>query len=75
MSRMEIAECYMALGGIPYYWRYLDKRFSMAQNFDRMFFSDGAPLADEFAELYSSLFRKSRLPRAIVGELAGLFLL
>ena len=51
MSRMEIAECYMVLGGIPYYWRYLDKRFSMAQNIDRMFFCDGAPLADEFVEL------------------------
>ena len=71
MSRMEIAECYMAFGGIPYYWRYLDKRFSMAQNLDRMFFCDGAPLADEFVELYSSLFRRSLLHRKIVRELAG----
>lgn len=71
MSRSEIAECYMAFGGIPYYWRYLDKRFSTAQNFDRMFFAEGAPLADEFVELFSSLFRLSQLPRQIVGELAG----
>jgi len=71
MSRMEIAECYMAFGGIPYYWRYLDKRFSMAQNLDRMFFCDGAPLADEFVELYSSLFRRAQLHRQIVRELAG----
>ena len=71
MSRMEIAECYMAFGGIPYYWRYLDKRFSMAQNLDRMFFCDGAPLADEFMELYSSLFRRAQLHRQIVRELAG----
>ena len=71
MSRAEIAECYMAFGGIPYYWRYLDKRFSVAQNLDRMFFVDGAPLADEFVELYSSLFRNSALPRKIVKELAG----
>ena len=54
LSRAEIAECYMAFGGVPYYWRYLDKRFSVAQNLDRMFFVDGAPLADEFVELYSS---------------------
>lgn len=71
MTRKDIAECYMAFGGIPYYWRYLDRRFSTAQNFDRMFFSNGAPLADEFAELYSSLFRNSMLPRAIVCELSG----
>ena len=71
MSRLEIAECYMAFGGIPFYWRYLDKRFSTAQNFDRMFFAEGAPLAGEFVELYSSLFRRSQLPRQIVGELAG----
>ena len=71
LSRTEIAECYMAFGGIPYYWRYLDKRFSVAQNLDRMFFVDGAPLADEFVELYSSLFRNSILPRKIVKELAG----
>ena len=71
MSRSEIAECYMAFGGIPYYWRYLDKRFSVAQNLDRMFFEDGAPLADEFVELYSSLFRNSAMPRKIVKELAG----
>jgi hypothetical protein len=32
---------------------------------------DGAPLADEFVELYSSLFRNSILPRKIVKELAG----
>lgn len=71
MSRAEIAECYMAFGGIPFYWRYLDKRFSVAQNLDRMFFADGAPLADEFVELYSSLFRNSAMPRKIVKELAG----
>ncbi len=71
MSRSEIAECYMAFGGIPYYWRYLDKRFSTAQNFDRIFFAENAPLADEFVELYASLFRRSQLPRQIVGELAG----
>ena len=71
MSRAEIAECYMVFGGIPFYWRHLDKRFSAAQNLDRMFFVDGAPLADEFVELYSSLFRNSTLHRKIVKELAG----
>ena len=70
MSAMELAEGYMALGGIPYYWRSLDKRFSLAQNLDRMFFAEGAPLANEFRELYASLFRNATLHMAIVEALA-----
>ena len=70
MSRREIAEGYMALGGIPYYWRYLDKRFSLAQNIDRMFFIDGAPLANEYRELYASLFKNASLHTAVIEALA-----
>lgn len=70
MSRRELAEGYMVLGGIPYYWRYLDKRFSLAQNIDRMFFAEGAPLANEFRELYASLFRNATLHVAVIEALA-----
>ncbi|MBQ8674593.1 MAG: AAA family ATPase [Bacteroides sp.] len=54
-----IVECYMILGGIPYYLRMLDKRLSLAQNVDRLFFSDSALLQDEFVNLYASLFKNS----------------
>ena len=70
MSRRELAEGYMALGGIPYYWRYLDKRYSLAQNLDRLFFADGAPLANEFRELYASLFKNATLHMAVIEALA-----
>lgn len=30
MSRIDIAECYMAVGGIPYYWHYLTDGLSLA---------------------------------------------
>ena len=70
MSRADIAECYMALGGIPYYWRQLVKGYSLAQNFDLLFFSDSAPLKGEFEELYSSLFRNAPLYVKIVSALA-----
>ena len=56
-SRAEIVEYYMVLGGIPYYWRFLDKGLSLSQNIDALFFASGAPLRLEFSELYSSLFR------------------
>ena len=65
-----IAECYMSLGGIPYYLKMLDKGYSLAQNIDRMFFSKTALLKDEFPNLYASLFRDSRQYIKIVEILA-----
>lgn len=54
-----IAECYMVLGGIPYYLNLLDRKLSLAQNVDRLFFSESALLENEFSNLYASLFKKS----------------
>ena len=70
MSRADIAECYMAFGGIPYYWRYLSRGVSLAQNIDRICFAVDAPLKLEFEELYSSLFRNALLYKRIVTALA-----
>lgn len=57
MSRRNILETYMVLGGIPYYWQFMQKEFSPAQNIDRMFFEKTSPLRGEFNALYASLFR------------------
>lgn len=57
-TRRMVTECYMALGGIPYYWRMLQRGMSPAQNFDELFFSPHGRLHDEFDELYASLFRR-----------------
>lgn len=70
MTRRDIAECYMAIGGIPYYWRHLAKGNSLAQNFNRMFFTESAPLKNEFTELYSSLFKNAPVYMRIVNVLA-----
>jgi len=59
LSRYEMAECYMILGGIPYYLNYLDSRISFAQNIDRLLFNPNGKLYDEFNNLYSSLFKGS----------------
>lgn len=53
-----IAECYMILGGIPYYLDMLDRSKSLAQNVDALFFSENALLDDEYPNLYASLFKK-----------------
>jgi len=57
-SRRNIMETYMILGGIPFYWDFLRKDMSWAQNIDNLFFRPNAELHHEFDALYSSLFRK-----------------
>ena len=57
-TRRMVTECYMALGGVPYYWRMLRRGMSPALDFDELFFSPHGRLKDEFDELYASLFRK-----------------
>ena len=34
MNRYQLLECYMILGGIPYYWDQLDKSLGLSQNID-----------------------------------------
>lgn len=57
MSRYQIAECYMVLGGIPFYWSLLEKGLSLAQNIDKIFFAKNGKLTNEFNQLYASLFK------------------
>lgn len=75
-TRRMVIECYMALGGIPYYWRMLRRGTSPALAFDELFFSQHGRLRDEFDELYSSLFRKKepyvRIVTALGTRLGGL---
>lgn len=69
-SKQTIAECYMIMGGIPFYLQHLDKSMSLAQNVDRMFFNESALLEDEFDNLYDSLFTHSEDYLKIVRTLA-----
>lgn len=58
LGRKDVLELYMILGGIPYYWSFLKKGLSVAQNIDRLFFAETAQLRDEFEALYSILFKR-----------------
>lgn len=55
-SRYDITECYMILGGIPYYLSLLDPELTYSQNIDNLFFKKHAELWDEFDHLYHTLF-------------------
>ena len=69
-TRKQLLEAYMALGGIPYYWNFLKKGQSLAQNFDRMFFSEHGEMTMEFDALYASLFRHPEPHVAIIRALS-----
>ena len=55
-ERNHVLECYMAFGGVAYYWSLLEKGRSPEQNIDSLFFGRRDGLRMEFDELYSSLF-------------------
>ncbi len=66
----------MVLGGIPFYWEFLEKGLSVAQNIDRLFFEPDAQLKLEYDHLFSSLFRHPegyvRIIHALAGKRTGL---
>ena len=57
LSRKELTVGYMAMGGIPYYWSLMQKKWSLDQNVDNLFFKYDAPLQQEYDALYASLFK------------------
>jgi len=59
-TRRDIADCYMALGGIPYYLQNLRSDLTVSENIDDMLFRKKGPLWDEFDMLYQNLFRRSQ---------------
>lgn len=59
MSRHQMVESYMILGGVPYYLSLMNKGLSLAQNIDSLCFSKSGVLQDEFSSLYASLFKQS----------------
>lgn len=69
MNRYQIAESYMILGGIPFYWNMLEKGLSLAQNIDKIFFSRNGKLTNEFNQLYASLFKSPQLYISVVTAL------
>lgn len=58
MTRRDVLDAYMILGGIPYYWSFMRKGYSVVQNVDELFFTENAKLADEFEALYATLFNR-----------------
>ena len=69
-SDLTVLQCYMILGGIPYYLSLLDSDKSLAENIDDLFFGPSAILETEYKRLYKSLFSNPERYMSIVKELA-----
>ncbi len=69
-SRYEIVQCYMVMGGIPYYLSLLDPMKSFSDNIDDLFFKSKGELWDEFEHLYNTLFSNSEAYIRIVEALS-----
>lgn len=57
-DRYTIVQCYMVLGGVPFYLSKLDPGLSLSlpQHIDRLFFDKNAPMKNEFEEMFNALF-------------------
>ena len=69
LDRRQIAECYMALGGVAYYWSLLRPGLSAAQNFDWLFFGEADEMRGEYDRLFASLFKRPTRHLAIIEAL------
>ncbi len=69
-DRYQIIECYMAMGGTPFYLAKIERSQSVAQNIDRLFFQRTGELRTEYDFLFRSLFKDSSIYKRVVELLA-----
>lgn len=70
LTRDQIIQGYMIMGGVPYYWGLLKKGLSLSQNIDELFFNENSQLKNEFKYLYSSIFKNPEIYVKIIDQLS-----
>ncbi len=71
MTRPQLLEAYMILGGIPFYLNLMNPRFSLIQNIQELCFQENGPLRYEYQRLFRSLFRFPEKHLAIIRAAAS----
>lgn len=71
LSRYQIVQIYMAMGGIPFYLRELKRGKSASQLIDEICFTSNGLLSNEYDQLYYSLFKNAEHHIALVEALAN----
>ncbi|MBQ0046638.1 MAG: AAA family ATPase [Prevotellaceae bacterium] len=72
LSRYDVLQLYMAVGGIPMYLSYIEPGLSLAQIIDKLYFAHKAKLKNEFNRLFNSIFRSPDKYVATIRMLAKL---
>ncbi|MBT4880406.1 MAG: ATP-binding protein [Alphaproteobacteria bacterium] len=70
LSKKQVLDLYMVMGGIPYYLNHLDPTKSISQNINDMCFKKDGVLYGEFHRLFRSLFEAAELNLQIVKVIA-----
>lgn len=70
LNQYQLLQVYMAVGGIPYYLKFIEKGESAAQAIDRLFFAKQAPMRSEFDNLYRALFDNPTHHESVIRALA-----
>lgn len=70
LDQYQILQLYMALGGVPYYWSFVQKDHSAAHAIDELLFVKGAPLAEEYNNLFGSLFEHNESHESVIQALS-----
>ena len=71
LSRYQIVQIYMVMGGVPLYLKELTTGKSATQLIDEIWFSKDGLLSDEYNQLYYSLFSNAENHTAIIEALAA----
>ncbi|MEM8523178.1 MAG: ATP-binding protein [Bacteroidota bacterium] len=69
-NRYQIAQLYMALGGVPFYLEMIDTSKSITQNINDLCFTPRGALRKEYQNLYPSLFKNATRHQSIIEALA-----
>ncbi len=71
LTRYQVVEIYMAMGGIPFYLKEIIKGKSAIQHIDATCFSPKGLLYNEYEQLYHSLFKNADQHTSIIEALAA----
>lgn len=69
-TRLQIAQIYMVMGGIPYYLDMLNSQQTAEENIDNLFFDEGAVLRTEYGFIFRSLFKDSTIYQTVIETLS-----
>lgn len=70
LNNRQVLDMYCVTGGVPYYLKQINKKFSIIQNINKLCFQKEGLLYDEFSKVFSSLFKDSEVYEELIKLIA-----